>query len=143
MDYINLKMILVRLTSSTRYVNELLSIFNNSTVNKYKTVTINIVTVKIVLEPQQYINALKLSTKHCIPSSVASTKCYIVPGWNEYAKEHHIHAKDALWWWNLYNRPRHGLIYDNMRKPRAHFKYALRFVKKQEGTAKADALARD
>ena len=53
-DYINLRMILVRLTSSTRYVNELLSIFNNSTVNKYKTVTINIVTVKIVLEPQQY-----------------------------------------------------------------------------------------
>ena len=30
-----------------------------------------------------------------------------------------------------------------MRKTRAHFKYALRFVKKQEETAKADALARD
>ena len=26
------------------------------------------------------ITALKLSAKHCIPSSVASTKCYIVPG---------------------------------------------------------------
>ena len=41
------------------------------------------------------INALKLSAKHCIPSSVASTKCYIVPGWNEYVREHHIHAKDV------------------------------------------------
>ena len=81
------------------------------------------------------INALKLSAKHCIPSSVASTKYYIVPGWNEYVKEHHIHAKDALWWWNLYNRPRHRPIYDNMRKTRVHFKYALRFVKKQEETA--------
>ena len=30
-----------------------------------------------------------------------------------------------------------------MRKTRAHFKYALRFVKKQEETVKADALARD
>ena len=30
-----------------------------------------------------------------------------------------------------------------MRKTRAHFKYALRFVKKQEETAQADALARD
>ena len=30
-----------------------------------------------------------------------------------------------------------------MRKTSPHFKYALRFVKKQEETAKADALARD
>ena len=30
-----------------------------------------------------------------------------------------------------------------MRKTRAHFKYALRFAKKQEETAKTDALARD
>ena len=65
------------------------------------------------------------------------------PGWNEYVKEHHLHAKDALWWWNLYNRPHHGPIYDNMRKTRAHFKYALRFARQQEETAKADALARD
>ena len=48
-----------------------------------------------------------------------------------------------LWWWNLYNRPRHGPIYHNMRKTRAHFKYALRFARKQEETAKADLLARD
>ena len=66
------------------------------------------------------INALKLSAKLCIPSSVVFTKCYIVPGWNEYVKEHYIHAKDALWWWNLFNRPRHGPIYDNMRKTRTH-----------------------
>ena len=32
------------------------------------------------------INALKLSAKHCIPSSVVSTKGYIVLGWNEYVK---------------------------------------------------------
>ena len=89
------------------------------------------------------ISALKLSAKCCIPSSAISSKCYIVPGWNEYVKEHHLHAKDALWWWNLYNRPRHGPIYDNMRKTRAHFKYALRFARQQEETAKADALARD
>ena len=29
-----------------------------------------------------------------------------------------------------------------MRKTRAHFKYALRFARKQEETAKTDALAR-
>ena len=30
-----------------------------------------------------------------------------------------------------------------MRKTRAHFKYALRFARQQEETARADALARD
>ena len=43
------------------------------------------------------ISAIKISASHCIPSSTASTKPYnIVPGWNEYVKEHHLHAKDAL-----------------------------------------------
>ena len=58
-------------------------------------------------------------------------------------KEHHLHAKDALWWWNLNNKPRNGPIYEAMRTTRAHFKYALRFVKKQEDNARADSLARD
>ena len=35
------------------------------------------------------------------------------------------------------------LIYDNMRRTRAYFKYAIRFARQQEETAKADALARD
>ena len=90
------------------------------------------------------ISAIKISASHCIPSSTASTIPYnIVPGWNEYVKEHHLHAKDALWWWNLNNKPRNGPIYQAMRTTRAHFKYALRFVKKQEDTARADSLARD
>ena len=41
------------------------------------------------------------------------------------------------------NRPRHGQIYDNMRRARAHFKYALRFVKIQWEMARAESLARD
>ena len=89
------------------------------------------------------ISALKLSANRCIPSTTVSNKGYIVPGWNEYVKEHHLHAKDALKWWNLNNRPRYGPIYDSMRTSKAHFKYALRFAKNQEETAKADALARD
>ena len=59
------------------------------------------------------ISAIKISGSHCIPSSTVSIKHYnIVPGWNEYVKEHHLHAKDALfWWWNLNKKPRHGSIY--------------------------------
>ena len=90
------------------------------------------------------ISAIKIFASHCTPPSTASTKPYnIVPGWNEYMKEHHLHAKDALWWWNLNNKPRNGPIYEAMRTARARFKYALRFVKKQEDIARADSLARD
>ena len=90
------------------------------------------------------ISFVKISTSHCIPSSTVSIKPYnIVPGWNEYVKEHHLHAKDALWWWNLNKKPRHGPIYEAMRTTRAQFKKALRFVKKQEDTARANSLARD
>ena len=66
-----------------------------------------------------------------------------MPGWNEYVKEHHSLAKDAQWWWKLSNRPHYGHIYDNMRVTRAHFKYALRFVKNQKDMARADSLAED
>ena len=89
------------------------------------------------------IAGLKSSANLCIPSSNVSNKVYVVPGWNEYDKEHNLHAKDALWWWNFNNRPQYGLIYDNMRTTRAHFKYALRFAKRQRETAEADSLARD
>ena len=68
------------------------------------------------------ISALKLSANRCIPSTTVSNKGYIVPGWNEYVKGHHLHAKDALKWWNLNNRPRYGPIYDSMRTSKAHFK---------------------
>ena len=88
------------------------------------------------------ISAL-LSANRCIPSTTVSNKGYIVPGWNEYVKEHHLHAKDAPKWWNLNNRPRYEPIYDSMRTSKTHFKYALRFAKNQEETAKADVLARD
>ena len=52
-------------------------------------------------------------------------KINIVSGWNEYVKEHHSFAKDALWSWKLNNKPRHGQIYENMTVVRAHFKYAF------------------
>ena len=85
------------------------------------------------------ISAIKI----CASSTVSIKPYNIVPGCNEYVKEHHLHAKDALWWWNLSKKPRLGPLYETMRTTRAQFKYALRFVKKQEDSARADSLARD
>ena len=93
---------------------------------------------------ESIISVLKLSAGHSIPTSDTSTKYSIVPvGWNEYVKKHHSLAKDDQWWWKLNNRPRHGHIYDNMRVTRAHFKYALRFVRNQEEMARADSLVQN
>ena len=50
---------------------------------------------------------------------------------------------DAFWLWNLYGRPYHGHLYHSMRSSRAQFKYALKYAKRIEETAKADALAKD
>ena len=83
------------------------------------------------------ISALKLSANRCIPPTTVSNKGYIVPDWNEYVKEHHLHAKDALKWWNLNNRPRKGSIYDSMRTSRVHIKYGLRFAKKSGRNCKS------
>ena len=47
---------------------------------------------------ESIISVLKLSAGHSIPTSDTSTKYNIVPGWNEYVKEHHSLAKDAQWW---------------------------------------------
>ena len=66
-----------------------------------------------------------------------------IPGWNDYVKEHHIFAKDALSWWCFKNKLTFGPVYHNMRVSRARFKYALRFTKHLENTARADALAKD
>ena len=52
-------------------------------------------------------------------------------------------ARDAFHWWTLNNRPRHGQIYHSRRTSRAQFKYALRYAKSIEETARADSLASD
>ena len=93
---------------------------------------------------ESIIFVLKLSAGHAIPTSDTSTKYNIVPGWNKYVKEHHSLAKDAQWWWKLNNRPSHEHIYDNMRVTRAHFKYALRFVRNAnviDGVSGPDSIA--
>ena len=89
------------------------------------------------------INSLKSAESDCIPSTPGAPSSHIVPGWNDYVKEFHAAARNAFWWWNLNKRPRHGIIYHNMRTTRSQFKYALRSAKKAEETARADALAED
>ena len=90
------------------------------------------------------ISVFKQATIECIPSSNNCNKKFIpILGWNEYVREHHKIARDAFKWWNLNNRPRDGYIYHEMRTSRAKFKYAFRFTRSIEDTARADSLAKE
>ena len=74
-------------------------------------------------------------------ASKSSAKFKVIPKWNEYVKEHHDIARDAFHWWTFNNRPRYRPIYHSMRTSKAQFKYALRYAKNTEETARADSLA--
>ena len=89
-------------------------------------------------------SVFKQATIECIPNSSNYIKKFVpIPGWNEYVKEHHKIARDAFKWWNLNNRPRDGYIYHEMRSSKARFKYALRFTRSIEDTARADGTIDD
>ena len=89
------------------------------------------------------VSLIQIATSKCIPCSTNGSKFKVIPGWNDYVKESYAISRDALKYWISNNRPRHGLIYHNMRTSHAQFKYALRIAKRNEETARADALARD
>ena len=89
---------------------------------------------------EDIMNALRESTAKCIPSKRPS-QGHCVPGWNMYAKEAHIVARDDFHLWTMYGKPRVGNMYENMKRSRARFKYALRYCKQNEDTMKANVLA--
>ena len=89
------------------------------------------------------ISLIQIAISKCIHRSINGSKFKVIPGWNDYVRESYAISRDALKWWISNNGPRDGFIYQNMRTSRQQFKYALRIAKRNEETARADALARD
>lgn len=63
-------------------------------------------------------------------------------GWNSVCKEVHATARDAFLTWVSNDKPKHGPLFDCMKRSRASFKYVLRQCKTNDSKAKADNLAR-
>ena len=63
------------------------------------------------------------------------------PGWNMHVDELHVLARDAFLEWKHSGGPRQGYLFDMMKATRARFKYALRFIKRNESMMRADSLA--
>ena len=63
------------------------------------------------------------------------------PGWNEYVAEHHAVAREAFLLWIEAGRPRQGELFQQKKLTNARFKYAIRFIKKNENNLRAKSLA--
>lgn len=65
-----------------------------------------------------------------------------IPGWTDCCSEAHRLAREAFLVWRANNRPRHGVLFDNMRVTRAHFKYLLRQCKIDKDSKVSDSIAK-
>ena len=65
-----------------------------------------------------------------------------VPRWSDYVKDQHDVARDQFKLWVSTGKPKQGEFFDNMKRSRARFKYALRMCKKHEIELRADSLAK-
>ncbi|ELU11326.1 hypothetical protein CAPTEDRAFT_210610 [Capitella teleta] len=63
------------------------------------------------------------------------------PGWNMHVNELHGLARDAYVEWKQSGSSRQGHLFELMKATRARFKYALRFIKRNESAMRADSLA--
>lgn len=76
---------------------------------------------------------------------LCKSKCKVLnsrPGWKEFVAEKYAEAREAFRLWTEAGKPRHGVLLDMKKQANARFKYALRFIKKNENTMRADSLAR-
>ena len=90
---------------------------------------------------QEIVSKLLSTGYECIGEK--KVKNYnIVPGWNDYVKDHHCVARDAYLLWRDSNKPRQGELFQNMLRTRAKFKYVLRECKNDEERLRADGLAK-
>lgn len=64
-----------------------------------------------------------------------------VIGWNEYCKAAHEQARESYLIWRDNNKPRFGILFDNMKKSRAYFKCLFRKCKRDSNVKSADSLA--
>ena len=65
------------------------------------------------------------------------------PGWTEYVSELYDYSKTCRQIWLDANIPRQGIIHENYVKSRARFKYAMKFISKNEQKLRKEAMAKN
>ena len=90
----------------------------------------------------QLCSVLKQASDDSIPTSKIHTHHdYIVPGFNEFAKQLHSEARGDYLLWKASGKPSSGLLYLNMCQSRIRFKRTLRECRQNEEIIRANAHA--
>jgi len=85
------------------------------------------------------VETLNIASRHFYkPQRKAYT---IKPGWNEHVSELHAIARSAFKDWIESGRNRQGPLFEAKKRANANFKYALRYIKKNENSMRSDSLA--
>ena len=87
------------------------------------------------------IRALNVSSEFLCKKRSKPRGFNVRPGWNEHVAELHTAAREAHLLWRDSGRPRQGPLMELRKSANARFKYALRYIKKQENAMRADSLA--
>ena len=66
----------------------------------------------------------------------------IRPGWNKYVAEYRAEACEATKSWTMAGRPRQGSVFEYKKLTNARYKYAIRFICKNEQAMRADSMAK-
>jgi len=64
-------------------------------------------------------------------------------GWNEYVSELHLQAREAFKNWVLTGKARYGPEFEQKKLTNAKFKYAVRFIKRNELSMRANSMAKN
>ena len=65
----------------------------------------------------------------------------IKPGWNEHVAGLHAEARRAFKAWIVSGRDRQGPLFEQKKRANAHFKYALRYIIRNENSLRSESLA--
>ena len=87
------------------------------------------------------VNILLTASKESLPTTSFRENIKIIPGWNEIVKPK---LEASLFWhneWVNINRPRQGLVADNMRRARAQYHYAIRQVHRDNNDIRNKRMA--
>ena len=85
---------------------------------------------------------MQCSSSRIPTSKVKTSGDYVVPGFNEYAKELHKEARSCFIAWKSLGKPRAGLCYTDMCQSRLRFKSILKHCQRNEDSLRANALAK-
>ena len=63
------------------------------------------------------------------------------PGWSDYVAELYSTFRDVVKLWGNAGKPRQGYLFELRRTSKARFKFALRYIKRNEASLRKELLA--